>query len=60
MTNFERNHKSKLNPHFIIERTLGGLFAILVPAAAVMLVYMIIDLIIKAFNNGICMYAVCY
>lgn len=32
MTNFERNHKSKVNPHFIIERTLGGLFAILVPA----------------------------
>lgn len=24
MTNFERKHKSKLNPHFIIERTLGG------------------------------------
>lgn len=40
MTNFERNHKSKVNPHFIIGRTLGGLFAILVPAAAVMLVYM--------------------
>ncbi|ELV8897032.1 hypothetical protein SHT80_002344 [Escherichia coli] len=60
MTNFERNHKSKVNPHFIIERTLGGLFAILVPAAAVMLVYMVIDLTIKAFNNGICMYAVCY
>ncbi|HAX9820993.1 TPA: hypothetical protein JS209_000983 [Escherichia coli] len=60
MTNFEHNHKSKVNPHFIIEHTLGGLFAILVPAAAVMLVYMVIDLIIKAFNNGICMYAVCY
>lgn len=59
MTNFECNHKSKVNPHFIIERTLSGLFAILVPAA-VMLVYMVIDLIIKAFNNGICMYAVCY
>lgn len=60
MTNFERNHKSKVDPHFIIERTLGGLFAILIPAAAVMLVYMVIDLIIKVFNNGICMYAVCY
>ena len=60
MTNFERNHKSKVDQHFIIERTLGGLFAILIPAAAVMLVYMVIDLFIKAFNNGICMYAVCY
>ena len=60
MTNFERNHKSKVDPHFIIERTLGGLFAILIPAAAVMLVYIVIDLFIKAFNNGICMYAVCY
>lgn len=60
MTNFERNHKSRVNPHFIIERTLGGLLAILVPVAAVVLVYMVIDLIIKAFSNGICMYAVCY
>lgn len=60
MTKFEREHKSKINPHFIIERTLGGLLAIPVPCAAVVMVYMVIDFIIKALSNGICTYAVCY
>ncbi|ELH9086345.1 hypothetical protein RO179_000790 [Escherichia coli] len=60
MTNFERKHKSRKNPHFVIERTLGGLFAILVPAAAVMIVYMVLDLLYRAVTDGICMYAVCY
>lgn len=60
MTKFERNHKSRIDPHFIIERTIGGVLAIIVPASFLIFAYIVIDFVIKALNNGICTYAVCY